>query len=148
MTVMESTAVDEAPADEPAPPLHWTDNYVLGFAPIDETHQEFVERVAAVQMAGDDQLLSALDALAEHLKAHFAQEDQWMRETDFPPRDCHIDEHARVMESVVMVRERVAEGDLANGRRLAEALADWFPGHADYLDSALSHWMFKRRFGG
>ena len=28
------------------------------------------------------------------------------------------------------------------------AVKDWFPGHADYLDSALSHWMFKRRFGG
>jgi hemerythrin-like metal-binding protein len=145
---MESTAVDPPPAEEPAPPLHWTDNYVLGFAPMDETHQEFVERVAAVQTAGDEALLPAFDALAEHLKAHFAQEDQWMRETDFPPRDCHIDEHARVMESVVAVRARVAEGDLANGRRLAEALADWFPGHADYLDSALSHWMFKRRFGG
>ena len=31
---------------------------------------------------------------------------------------------------------------------LAQALADWFPGHATYLDSALAHWMFHRRFGG
>lgn len=145
---METTAADTPAGSEPGAPLRWTDNYSLGFGPMDDTHKEFVERVAAVQQAGDDRLLAAFDALAEHLTAHFEQEDQWMRETDFPPRDCHIDEHARVMESVVAVRARVAEGDLDNGRRLADALADWFPGHADYLDSALSHWMFKRRFGG
>jgi hypothetical protein len=27
-------------------------------------------------------------------------------------------------------------------------LFEWFPGHADYLDSALAAWMTKRRFGG
>ena len=34
------------------------------------------------------------------------------------------------------------------GRSLARALADWFPGHADYMDAALSHWMAKRSYGG
>jgi hypothetical protein len=31
--------------------------------------------------------------------------------------------------------------------RLAQALADWFPGHADYLDSALVQWMVKKHLG-
>jgi hypothetical protein len=31
---------------------------------------------------------------------------------------------------------------------LADALADWFPGHADCLDSALAQWMVKRKTGG
>ncbi|MFN0164207.1 MAG: hemerythrin domain-containing protein [Burkholderiales bacterium] len=128
--------------------LKWTDNFALGFAPMDDLHREFVELVAAVQGASDADLARCLDALAAHLSAHFEEENRWMRETDFPPRDCHIDEHTAVLASMTQVRELVAQGDLANGRRLAQALADWFPGHADYLDSALSHWMFKRRFGG
>jgi hypothetical protein len=33
-------------------------------------------------------------------------------------------------------------------RRLGSELAAWFPGHADYLDSALAHWMCKRTLGG
>ena len=37
---------------------------------------------------------------------------------------------------------------MAEGRRLAAALADWFPGHAFHRDSALAHWMVKRSFGG
>ena len=140
--------MSEAGITEPVAPLAWRDAYALGYTPMDDTHREFVECVAAVQKAGDAELPAALDALAAHCERHFEEENRWMRETDFPPRDCHIDEHARVMESVQAVKKRVAEGDLANGRRLADALADWFPGHADYLDSALSHWMFKRRFGG
>ncbi|MBL8380618.1 MAG: hemerythrin domain-containing protein [Burkholderiales bacterium] len=115
---------------------------------MDDLHREFVELVAAVQGASDAELPHSLAALADHLSAHFEVENRWMRETEFPPRDCHIDEHNAVLASMAQVRELVAEGDLANGRRLAQALADWFPGHADYLDSALSHWMFKRRFGG
>ena len=31
---------------------------------------------------------------------------------------------------------------------LSDSLEAWFPGHADYLDSALSHWMCKLRWGG
>ena len=58
------------------------------------------------------------------------------------------DEHAAVMRSVAEVRERVAQGDIAVGRSLAQELARWFPGHADYLDSALAAWMCKRQFGG
>ncbi|MES2784211.1 MAG: hypothetical protein V4684_02015, partial [Pseudomonadota bacterium] len=34
------------------------------------------------------------------------------------------------------------------GRRLADELAHWFPAHVQHLDSALAHWVSKRRTGG
>ncbi len=71
-----------------------------------------------------------------------------MGETRFPPRDCHVQEHASVMESFGLVAEQVAAGDVDEGRRLAAALADWFPKHMAHLDSALAHWMFKLRSPG
>jgi hemerythrin len=71
-----------------------------------------------------------------------------MRETEFPARDCHTDEHAAVMKSVEEVLALARAGDTAQIRPLAKELARWFPGHADYLDSALAHWMFKRSHGG
>jgi hemerythrin len=42
----------------------------------------------------------------------------------------------------------VEQGRTANVQRLAAELVRWFPGHADYLDSALAHWMCKQRLGG
>jgi hemerythrin len=71
-----------------------------------------------------------------------------MAETDFPGRECHADEHAAVLRSMEAVRRRLAGGEVAPARNLARALADWLPPHVSHLDSALSHWMCKQRFGG
>ncbi len=126
----------------------WSDNYLLGFGEMDATHREFVDLVAALQGATDFELLVALDHFIAHAQAHFGAEDQWMRDTAFPPSDCHIEEHAAVMKSAHEVRERVVLGDYSVARSFAAELQRWFPGHADYLDSALAAWMVKRRLGG
>jgi hemerythrin-like metal-binding protein len=136
------------PGPAPAAPLAWSDAFVLGHGPIDDTHREFVDCVRAIQTAGDADLLAALHALEAHARRHFGDEDRWMRETDFPPRDCHIDEHGAVLRSIEQVRALAEAGDPSEIRRLAQALADWFPGHADWLDSALAHWLCKRALGG
>lgn len=128
--------------------IRWNDSLLLGYTPMDLVHQEFVQCVANLQQARLDDLPACLDALALHLKAHFDEEDRWMEETQFPARGCHIDEHAAVLQSVHQVQALLAQGDVAVCRRLAEELARWFPGHADYLDSALAHWLCKQRLGG
>lgn len=128
--------------------IAWRDSFDLGFGPMDAIHREFVDLVAAVQAATDEELVARLATLASHCASHFEEENNWMIETDFPPRDCHIDEHNAVLNSIRQVQALLLEGDNANCRRLAGELAKWFPGHADHLDSALAHWMCKRRFGG
>jgi hemerythrin len=132
----------------PEPALGWSDAFVLGHEPMDATHREFVALVRAMQTGPDEALTGLLADFEAHARRHFEEEDRWMLETDFPPRDCHMDEHAAVLRSVVEVREVVARGELAQVRRLADALADWFPRHADWLDSALAHWLCKRAYGG
>ena len=126
----------------------WTDAYLLGYAPMDNTHREFVAIVSALLGADDASVAGYLEAFAKHAEAHFSQEHEWMEKTEFPAMQCHIDEHNAVMKSVREVQEIVAGGDAAQGRSLAKALADWFPGHADYMDSALAAWMSKKTHGG
>jgi hemerythrin len=126
----------------------WRDNYLMGYGPMDETHREFVDIVDAILSCDDASVAAHLEAFAKHAESHFAQENEWMEKNDFPARDCHVDEHAAVLKSVYQVLEVVRQGDVDEGRRLAAALADWFPGHADYLDSALAQWMAKRTHGG
>ena len=129
-------------------PLQWSDSLLLGYGPMDEVHREFVDTVQALQTAQDADLPGCLEALVAHARSHFEAEDLWMVETDFPARACHIEEHAAVMASVEQVQQLVAQGNIAECRRLADELARWFPGHADYLDSALAHWICKQRLGG
>lgn len=115
---------------------------------MDSHHKEFVDVVHALQFAPDDQLQRLLSQFVEHAERHFGEEDRWMEETVFPARKCHIDEHAAVLKSAREVQDLLAQGNTEICRRLARELANWFPGHADYLDSALAHWMCKLRLGG
>jgi hemerythrin len=126
----------------------WEDRYLLGYAPMDDTHREFVDLVNALLTVSDAGLPAALEAFAAHVEAHFAQENDWMVAEDFPARDCHIDEHDKVVVSLNEVREELAAGNADIVRDFAVALKDWFPGHADYMDSALSTWMVKRAHAG
>jgi hemerythrin len=126
----------------------WQDDLRLGWGPIDAIHEEFLELVDTLRSASDEAMPAALAAVHQHSREHFAAEERWMEETDFPARGCHADEHAAVLASMEGVARKVAAGDFEAGRRLARALVDWFPGHADYLDSALAHWMCKKRLGG
>jgi hemerythrin-like metal-binding protein len=126
----------------------WSDVYLTGYDPMDSIHQEFVELLGFLLKASQEQMPALMDALAKHTREHFASENAWMEETQFPPRQCHIDEHAAVMQSIDEVRALVAKKNYDHVPSLAQALADWFPGHADHLDSALAHWLCKRSLGG
>jgi hemerythrin len=136
-------------SSHPAPqPATWTNDLRLGFDPMDSIHREFLDLVDALASASDADMAAALGAVHAHSRAHFASEELWMQETGFPASACHCDEHAAVLASMNGVGRKVAAGDFEAGRRLARALLEWFPGHADYLDSALAHWLCKKRLGG
>jgi len=120
----------------------------LGFAPMDRIHAEFEELLAEARGAGEKEWVPLLARIDAHLREHFGAEDRWMEETDFPPRDCHMDEHAAVLRSAAEVEPLVAAGQVTVGRPFVEERARWFPGEADYLDSALAGWMCKRQYGG
>lgn len=129
--------------------MAWSDRYLLGHNGMDDTHREFVECVAALQTVGDAELAECLAAFEAHAVEHFEQERRWMKGTAFPAAQCHVDEHTAVLNSVHEVQELLRNG--ASGqvaRDLARALADWFPGHADYMDASLSQWLIKRSHGG
>lgn len=132
----------------PGRPAPSSDDIRLGYAPMDDVHVDFLAAVDALVRAPDADVAAALAALERQTREHFEAEERWMSETGFPARDCHAEEHAAVLRTVIGVGERVANGELEPARTLATALLDWFPGHADYMDAALAHWMCKLQLGG
>jgi hemerythrin len=126
----------------------WRDEFELGHEDMDATHREFVSFVDALLRAADDELPARLDALAEHTKRHFGEEDEAMRRGAYNAGGCHVEEHAAVLKSLDEVRQAVREGRPAVARAFAEALADWFPEHARVMDLGLAQWMVQQRLGG
>ncbi|KXV11015.1 hemerythrin [Caballeronia megalochromosomata] len=128
--------------------FNWDDRYLVGHGLIDDTHREFVEILNTMIDADPAAIPATMEALARHVEAHFALEERLMEQYAFPARECHVEEHEKVLASVREVRALVATGATEVAVELAHALVDWFPGHSDYMDSALAAWVVKKTAGG
>ncbi|KXU85576.1 hemerythrin [Paraburkholderia monticola] len=140
----------EAPVKESDTSMVWSDARLLGFTPMDDVHEEFYKVALGLVTCTELSAMAAIEEFEKHAVSHFEEEDEWMRTTNFPPRDCHIDEHAAVLKSVRAVKAAVEQGQAGSDevRDIGLHLFSWFPGHADYLDSALAAWMTKQAMGG
>lgn len=121
--------------------LAWSDALALGHNDMDATHQEFVALLNALGTAEGEAVLTGLDAFIAHTETHFAQEEAWMAELDYPRSGCHGAEHRNVLEVIREVRRRVANGEAHYARTLTQALAEWFPVHATSMDAMLAVYM-------
>lgn len=148
-------AADAAPADagpEPArgaaagiTAFDWSAALALDDPEMDRTHQDFVVLIDRLLKAADAEVAPLLDEAIAHTREHFLQETTAMQMTAFPPIHCHEREHSNIMEVMLKVRERVAEGDTAIARTLAAALAEWLALHIDSMDRVLSMWVAQSR---
>lgn len=134
--------------DTSKPGLEWTDHFLLGHAKMDATHREFVDIVDRLLTCADAEFAAEFRRFVEHAEAHFGEERALMEGSDFPATSCHCDDHDAVLNSAREVEPLIAAGKVDIGRQFAAELARWFPSHADYLDSALAHWLVKRSTGG
>jgi len=125
--------------------LAWSDQFVLHQPQMDQTHREFVDLLAATNVAlAQEQadLLHHWEALVEHTREHFAQEDRWMAATGFSPENCHSFQHQAVLAVMVECARRARdEADFEPLRLAVDELAQWFPQHAAMMDTALAEHM-------
>jgi hemerythrin-like metal-binding protein len=126
--------------------LEWSDELALGQWVMDETHREFVELLNRFGAAEDADRLARLDEFIAHTEAHFRQEEAWMERMQFPPLGCHRTEHEGVLEVMREVRKRIAGGEPHYGPVLAKAIAEWFPLHAQSMDSVLALYIRETGF--
>lgn len=127
----------------------WSDSFLLGYAPMDDTHREFVQIVDAMLAAPDQDFARHLAIFQTHAEQHFEMEHKWMSATSFPATDCHVAEHDAVLKSVREAIDHLAAGgEVTVCRSLVDELVRWFPGHADYMDASLAQWIVKQRLDG
>lgn len=120
------------------PHLEWSDALALDLVEMDQTHREFVDLLAQVELAPDDTLLTHWRALVDHTDDHFSREDQWMQSTRFSSSNCHSMQHNVVLQVMREGSKRGEAGDLALVRQMAHELGIWFPQHAQSMDAALA----------
>jgi hemerythrin len=117
--------------------LSWTPELALHDPRTDATHQEFIELLNAAACAAAADKTRCYQALLEHTVEHFAQEERWMLATGISAGHCHFGQHADVLQVMKEIERRALIGEIELIDRMAEALAEWFPGHAQSMDAGL-----------
>lgn len=120
------------------PALELTDSLLTGDTRMDHTHQEFTDLLNQLLATPQDEQLPTYKAFLDHTKEHFAQEERWMLATGFAADNCHAEHHAMILETMGVIEQHYLGGDPAIITRMAEALAEWFPGHAASMDAGLA----------
>lgn len=124
-----------------SPTLAWTEALHTGDARMDETHQEFIGMLNELMVTPAQDQLPLYRRFLLHTVEHFAQEERWMLATGFAADNCHASHHATILETMRAVETHVQAGDTEIIQRLAEALAEWFPGHAKTKDVGLTSYL-------
>jgi len=127
-------------------PLNWSADLHTGDSRMDATHEEFVNMLNQILETPQDQQLPLYQDFLKHTVEHFAQEDRWMLATGFSADNCHAGQHATILETMRAVQVHYEGGDTEIITRLAEALAEWFPGHANSMDAGLAQHLQSVQF--
>jgi hemerythrin-like metal-binding protein len=127
-------------------PLSWSNDLHTGDSRMDDTHEEFVTMLNQLLATPQDQQLPLYKAFLSHTVEHFAQEDRWMLATGFSADNCHAGQHTTILETMHAVEVHYEGGDSEIITRLAEALTEWFPGHANSMDAGLAQHLKSVNF--
>lgn len=117
--------------------LSWSPELALQDPRTDATHQEFIELLNATACAETADKTRCYQALLAHTVEHFAQEERWMLATGIPAEHCHFGQHASVLEVMKEVARRAGAGETELVDQMLQALAEWFPMHAQSMDAGL-----------
>ena len=127
---------------EEQPTLTWSDDLVMNMDKMDQTHREFVDLLAATELAPDDQIIASFKTLIAHTDEHFTGENQWMQDVSFGPGGCHTDEHDMILKVMrEALRRGQADNNLSLVRQLTSELAIWFDNHAKSMDAVLAMYL-------
>jgi hemerythrin-like metal-binding protein len=129
------------------PILKWNDSYSVGSKFIDGQHQALFKAVNdmydAVNAGQPDrqQVTRCMKFLAEYTRTHFSDEENWLRENNYPCLEQHLAEHRQLIQQIEMFAQRIANGGLdkiAENDLIQFLVGGWLLDHIVASDSKYS----------
>lgn len=115
--------------------MAWTPKMSVGVKALDDDHKELVSILNAlhngiVSRLGTVTLGNVLDDLASYVKIHFAREEEYFAQTEYPAKAAHILEHQNMAAKIMVIRARYNKGQFESlSLETMEFLKDWLYEH-------------------
>jgi len=127
----------------------WDDVFSLGFKPIDDQHKKLVliinELFTACKegvLAADMAFMEAIKKTLDYTETHFADEEDYMREVNYPRFNEHKKQHE---EFIAAIEKTIDEFETGNTEPIdmARFLKKWLLNHIAVTDKQYVPYLVK-----
>ncbi len=114
--------------------ITWDDSYTVGVGDLDNQHKgllNIINRlIEANNKKADSKQCSDIIALLIHYAyTHFAAEENYMTQVEYPDQQKHILEHVDFIMKVMSLSLKVEQGSQSDRSELLDFLKEWFASH-------------------
>lgn len=119
--------------------LTWDEKYSVGIREIDLQHKKLVEMINGLHDAmkegkGKDVLARVLQELVNYAASHFATEEKYMTNFNYPGYLAHKGEHEKFVKQVLDFKNDFDSGKAAMTLEVMNFLKDWLLNHISGTD--------------
>ncbi|MCE1246681.1 MAG: bacteriohemerythrin [Firmicutes bacterium] len=94
--------------------IKWSADLAIGFTDIDNQHKELIYRLnslfnATSRGAGRKEVATTIGFLGDYVVLHFASEEKYMAQYDYPGSSLHKIEHKKLMGEITRFKKEFEE---------------------------------------
>ena len=129
--------------------IEWDDKYSVGISIIDEEHKQLIgiinKAIAAKQHSDNSkEIIEILNEINKYALAHFADEEAYMIQFNYPDYEQHRKEHQGFSIETMAFLDSAAMGDCQLASKILEHLKNWLVHHVQgtdrkYIDCFTEH---------
>jgi hemerythrin len=131
------------------PLIEWSDSLSVKIAEIDVQHQQLIGMINELHDAmksGKAQysLGNILTRLAYYAETHFATEERYFTEYEYPKAASHVAEHRKFLEQVQHYDQELTAGRIMLSMEIMKFLGDWLVHHIQGVDMQYSGYFLEK----
>lgn len=112
------------------------------FQQLQLTRNDLRFHARCLQCCPDSDVPCHFEVLLKTLEQLFGTEQQLMEDYDFPVRQSHLEQHARVLRGLHRAHAAVLRGATDQGRHIGgRLLMDWLHLHQETVDAVFGVWV-------
>lgn len=114
--------------------ITWKEVYSVNITEIDNQHKKLIELInnlhdAMITGKGKEEISKTLRGLVNYTLTHFATEEKYFDQYDFPGSEAHKKQHRDLVEQVAALQKKHESGERVLTIDVMNFLRDWLNDH-------------------
>lgn len=131
------------------PMLAWNDRLSVNIKEIDDQHKKLVDMINTLHDAmkaqkAESVLMGIVDSMKKYAASHFALEEKYMKQHNYPQYTAHKSEHDKFVAKVLQVEADCKSGKCTMSMDILNFLSNWLVGHIKGTDKAYGPFLNEK----